>query len=234
MAKEAAVRAIEAVLFDLDGTLYDRDRLVTALVRDQYEAFSSELCEVGREHFVDSVLAMDDHGHGEKGSGYARVVRELDLPAALADRLVEHFWTHYDGYCELTADTRCTLQTLRSSGLKLGIITNGGVERQRCKIDALGLEPWFDVIVISEAEGVRKPDAEIFRRALERCGVEARAAVFVGDHPEADVEGARGAGLTAIWKAVSYWRVAADVPAVTRLSEILPMCGAVPSTRAAT
>ena len=170
----------EAVLFDLDGTLYDRDRLVAALVGDQYDAFSDELVGVTRERYVAAVLAMDAHGHGEKSAGYPRVVGDLGLEPPLADRLLEHFWAHYDDYCELSEDTRLTLQTLRSRGIKLGVVTNGGAERQRRKIAALGLEPWFDAVLISEAEGVRKPDAEIFsgerRDRIRKVGGEWRLA----------------------------------------------------------
>ncbi len=220
---------MEAVLFDLDGTRYDRDRLVSALVDDQYDAFAADLAGVSRSRFVAAVLAMDDHGYGEKTAGYERVVGSLGLPGRLADRLVAHFWSSYDGYCELADDTRVTLESLRGRGLKLGIVTNGSVARQRRKIEALGLEPWFDTIVISEAEGVRKPDAEIFRRALARCAVDVRAALFVGDHPEADIEGARNAGLMAVWKSVPYWRVDSGVPAVTRLSDLLPLVDAEPA-----
>jgi cytochrome c oxidase subunit I+III len=108
---------------------------------------------------------------------------------------------------------------------RLGVITNGGTDRQRAKLASLGLLSTFDVVLISEAEGVRKPSAEIFRRALRRCQVQADESVFVGDHPETDIEGARNAGLLPIWKHVSYWPlVTDDVPTVRRLVDILPIC----------
>jgi len=88
----------------------------------------------------------------------------------------------------------------------------------------LGLEHSFDAILVSEEEGVRKPDAEIFRRALARCGVDAREALFVGDHPVADVEGAHRAGLLAVWKHVPYWPpVIIAAPTIRDLSEVLPL-----------
>jgi putative hydrolase of the HAD superfamily len=232
VAEEAVVRPereagvpVEAVLFDLDGTLYDRDRLVRALLEEQYDAFSAELAGIARGQFVSAALTMDEHGYGDKSTGYPRLVHELGLPARLAERLVEYFWRRYDAFCELEDETRQTLETLKAHGLKLGIVTNGSVSMQTRKIEALGLEQWFDAIVISEAEGVRKPEAEIFQRAVARCSVARRAAVFVGDHPQIDVEGARDAGLRAIWKAVPYWRCVPGVPQVVRISEILSILG---------
>ncbi len=96
---------------------------------------------------------------------------------------------------------------------------------QRLQLAALGLADRFDVVLISEAEGVRKPDAEIFRRALDRCGVDASEAAFVGDHPNTDVVGARSAGLLPVWRYVPYWpAVAEDTLTVHQLVDILPIC----------
>ena len=55
--------------------------------------------------------------------------------------------------------------------------------------------PYFDEVIASAAVGYRKPFRAIFDIALERMGVDARDAVHVGDLPEADGEGALGAGI---------------------------------------
>jgi putative hydrolase of the HAD superfamily len=55
-------------------------------------------------------------------------------------------------------------------------------------------------ILISDAEGISKPDRQIFHRALDRLNTDPAQAVFVGDHPEVDVAGARAAGMRAIWR----------------------------------
>jgi putative hydrolase of the HAD superfamily len=216
---------IKAVFFDLDGTLYDRDVLVQELVADQHAAFAGELSGLSRERFISRVLEMDDHGYGDKALGYQQIVAEWGLELGLAHRLCDYFCSHYDRPCRLPTDTATTLQTLKAHDKRLGVITNGGTDRQRAKLASLGLLSTFDVVLISEAEGVRKPSAEIFRRALRRCQVQADESVFVGDHPETDIEGARNAGLLPIWKHVSYWPlVTDDVPTVRRLVDILPIC----------
>jgi putative hydrolase of the HAD superfamily len=218
---------IKAVLFDLDGTLYDRDRLAEALFAEQYDAFAGALPGLARERFLLDVHEMDDHGHGEKEPGYRRLVQAWGLEAGLAERLIEHFWSIYDKHLELPEDTSRTLRALRKRGLKLGVVTNGPGFRQRRKIAALGLADAFDAILVSEEEGVCKPEAELFRRALARCGVAPHEALFVGDHPIADVEGAHRAGLKAVWKAVPYWPpVIAEAPAIRQLSELLEFCDA--------
>lgn len=219
------VRAIKAVFFDLDGTLYDRDRLASELFEQQYALFAAELRDVSRERFIADVLAMDDHGHGPKEAGYRALVASWGLDAGLADRLLAHFREAYDRHCHLTEDVRYSLEELRRRGLKLAVITNGTSTMQRRKLGALGIEHFFAAILVSEDEGVRKPDAEIFRRALRRCGVAAHEAVFVGDHPVADVEGAQRAGLTAVWKFVPYWQPVIAATVIHDVSEVLSIPG---------
>jgi putative hydrolase of the HAD superfamily len=216
---------IKAVLFDLDGTLYDRDALVKDVATLQHAHFAADLPGITEPLFVRQVLEMDDHGYGDKAMGYQRLVAAWRLNVALAGRLCDDFWGRYDQTLVLPQDTAMTLQTLRAHGKRLGVITNGGTARQSAKLAALGLGGAFDVVLISEAEGVRKPHLPIFQRALERCGVAANEAVFVGDHPEADIEGARQAGLLPIWKFVPYWPLRTPgVMTIHRLSEILPIC----------
>ena len=100
----------------------------------------------------------------------------------------------------LFPDTAQTLACLRASGLKLGLITNGSIRMQSRKLQCLGLSPLFDTILISDAEGISKPDRQIFHRALDRLNTNPAQAVFVGDHPDVDVAGARAAGMQAIWR----------------------------------
>ena len=218
---------IKAVLFDLDGTLYDRDRLAEVLFVEQYDAFAVALRGIARERFLRDVHEMDEHGHGEKDPGYRRLVHEWGLEPALAECLIEHFWSVFDKHMELPQDTSDTLRALRSRGLKLGVVTNGPSQTQRRKIAVLGLEGSFDAVLVSEEEGVRTPEAELFRRALVHCGVAPHEALFVGDHPVADVAGAHQAGLKAVWKAVPYWApVVAEAPAIRQLSEVIALCEA--------
>jgi putative hydrolase of the HAD superfamily len=217
---------ITTVLFDLDGTLYDRDALVGALASEQYETFRPELAHVGRMAFVDRLIELDDHGYGSKEEAYRKIGEEWTLTDELQSRLVSHFWSAYDRHCELSPDTLHTLETLERRGMTLGVITNGASAAwQNRKIDVLGVRAFFDVVLVSETEGIRKPDPAIFLRAVERCSAKCGETVYVGDHPRVDVEGALSAGLIPVWKSVPYWQLTAPgVRKVERLSEILAFC----------
>ena len=72
-------------------------------------------------------------------------------------------------------------------------------------VQALGIEHYFETILVSEKEQCRKPEAVIFERALAQMGVDAETAVFVGDNPEADVRGAQKVGMRGVWKQTAHW-----------------------------
>jgi putative hydrolase of the HAD superfamily len=93
------------------------------------------------------------------------------------------------------------LEALRARGLVLGLVSNtmrtpGSTLRKL--LEKLRLLPCFTALTFSDEVGVRKPDPEIFARTLGALGVEAAAAVHVGDDSVLDVEGARAAGMRAI------------------------------------
>jgi putative hydrolase of the HAD superfamily len=196
----------KAVLFDLDGTLFDRDASFRELVHDQYDHFATELGGTPREVFVRRVVEMDAHGYVDKQVVYRDLALELHLSEATADRLFIHFRDAYASYSRCFPEVLSALAALRERGMKLAIITNGSTTMQEQKIGQLGLANLMDEVLISEREGIRKPDRKIFERALERLAVAPTEAWFVGDHPLADVQGAFEAGLTAVWRYMSHWQ----------------------------
>ena len=213
---------IRAVLFDLDGTLYDRDAAIQRVAADQYTVFEERLTHVGRRRFIDRYLELDGHGYQSRAVLYRQMTVEFGLDATLAADLELHFWDSYMRRCDVDDDTWTTLRTLKAAGKTLGIVTNGPTEWQLAKVRGLGFDGFFDVVLVSEAEGVQKPDPRIFQRALERCAAAPGEAMFVGDHPQIDVDGARAAGMLAVWKQVPYWTPTHDdVLTINRLSEIL-------------
>lgn len=114
---------------------------------------------------------------------------------AMANRFDEIFFDHLKPF----DDALATLETLRSRGHQLGLITNGPQWLQRRKIGNFGLEPYFDVIVIEGEFGRGKPHAAVFEHACAATGVEPAHAWHTGDNQYADIGGAQSAGVHAIW-----------------------------------
>ncbi|RPI55597.1 MAG: HAD family hydrolase [Acidobacteria bacterium] len=217
---------IQAVVFDLDGTLLDRRRSFERFVRHQWERFAHFLQTADQEQYVQTLIELDRDGYGPRKELFTDMVAQFDLPSGLAETLLNDYRAGFPSACLLFPDAAQTLSSLRAGGFKLGLITNGSVRMQSGKLKCLALEPAFDTVLISDAEGVSKPDPEIFRRALDRLDTMADRAVFVGDHPEVDVSGARGAGMKSVWRrdpAVSR-TVEADA-IIEELSDLLEVLG---------
>jgi putative hydrolase of the HAD superfamily len=214
-------KVIRAVFFDFDGTLYDRDAAIVRMAELQFEKFATQFPHLTQSTFVGRVVTLDNHGHARPMGFHHRLAEQLGFSPGVADELEAYFRSDYPRCCRIEEDTLATLKTLRDQGVRLGIITNGPEVWQRRKIDALRLGPLFDTIVISGAEGVDKPDPRIFALALDRCAVGATESIFVGDHPVADIEGAKNAGLFPVWARKDYWEVPEDIARIDRISEVL-------------
>lgn len=81
---------------------------------------------------------------------------------------------------------------------KLHIITNGFQEIQTKKLINSGIAHYFDQVIDSEMAGVKKPNPIIFNLGLNKAKVNASAALMIGDSLEADILGAKKAGLYAL------------------------------------
>jgi HAD superfamily hydrolase (TIGR01549 family) len=100
-------------------------------------------------------------------------------------------------------DALPTVRLLESRGYRLGIVSNtpwGTPEYMwENQINRFGLAGHFGVSVFSSGIGFKKPDSRIFQAALDRLGVPAARALFVGDDPQADIIGASRMGMRTAW-----------------------------------
>jgi putative hydrolase of the HAD superfamily len=202
---------VRAVLFDLDDTLFDHRHCTEASlrrVRALHECFRCRpFDEIARAH---GALLEQLHP--------AVMVGRVDVDAARIERFRRLFLavgvTAPDAQVRETAsayrqaylDARravdgaaTLLARLRERGAAIVIVSNNVLDEQREKLRHCGLDAWVDALVVSEEEGVSKPDPEIFRRALARVESDPAAAVMVGDSWAADIAGARAAGIRAVW-----------------------------------
>lgn len=122
------------------------------------------------------------------GLGIPREAAREAGRAMLAAHEADHMWTRID------PRTPEALDRLRRAGYRLGVVSNAD-GRMPEVIDTVGLRGYFEFVVDSHRVGVAKPDARIFRIAVERMGLVPGDCVYVGDLHAVDVVGSRGAGL---------------------------------------
>ena len=190
---------VKGILFDLDETLLNRKKSVESFIRDQYKRYQPYLAGVEEETYCSRFIELDNNGYTWKDRVYEKLVDENQLPLSSVE-LLDDYLLHFRQHCHPFPGMLEMLEALKTGGYRLGIITNGRTAFQLSNIRALGIEAYFNTIVISEQEGVKKPEKTIFQRALERIGLEAHEAVFVGDHLINDIKGAKDVGMKAIWK----------------------------------
>lgn len=186
-----------AILFGLDETLHDRAASLRAFLADQHARHFGN--QVSRDAFVATFLSLDAHGSLAKALLYPRLLQALELVGPGADALARDYDLHFCAHARPMPGLADILATLRARGFRLGIVSNGATAFQHRTIDALHLRDALDTILISEAEGLRKPDPRLFHLAAAQLEASPDQCLFVGDNPEADILGAIAAGMKAVW-----------------------------------
>ncbi|KYC39143.1 L-2-haloalkanoic acid dehalogenase [Scytonema hofmannii PCC 7110] len=212
---------ITAILFDLDGTLLDRETSLKQFISTQYSRLPA-LHHISKDNYISRFLELDCHGYVWKDKVYQNLVSEFSIETLSWQDLLQDYENEFLHSCIPFPNLHSTLITLKTQQYLLGIVTNGLGTFQRRTVQGLGIENYFETILISEVEGVRKPDPEIFYRALHKLGVTPEQSVFVGDHPTVDVLGAKNIGMKAIWKRDRHWTEPVEADAIVEDLGMLP------------
>ena len=189
---------VGGLLFDLDNTLHDRDKAFDRWAR----AFAAETLELRdraeREEAVAHLVAIDEGGDAAKRAVFEAVRARHPGVRLGAEEMIALFYAQRLEHMALDEDAARLLDALLGAGIPYGIVTNGPAEQQD-KLCRLGLDRLTPCIFVSGVFGADKPDPAIFLAAAQRLGVPAAKVLFVGDHPEKDVAGARSAGMRTAW-----------------------------------
>lgn len=216
---------IKAILFDLDGTLLNRDESLKIFVDKQYDRLSHFLGPVTRETYMTRFTQLDSRGYVWKDKVYQQLVEEFAITKISWEELLQDYLDEFKYSCVPFDNLLFMLEQLQKRKVQIGMITNGYGQFQMDNIRALGIESYFQVILISEREGMKKPDSPIFLRAAEKLGVLPSECIFIGDHPENDVQGAKNAGMVGIWKKDKQWTNVQAEYVIDDLMEIPALIG---------
>ena len=224
------------VFFDLDHTLWDFQTNSALVLKELFT--ETNLCCKGLD--FEEFYVVYNQVNDQKWALYRE--GKIDKYRLRKERFVDtllHFQieeSHLGEYFESQYTERSPLKTALMPGARevldylhakytLAIITNGFTDVQMTKLKSAGIEKYFKAVVTSEMAGANKPEARIFVSALKKTQCCRQEAVMVGDHPEADIAGARNAGIDQIWynygNQKAGTRPTYEITALSELTKIL-------------
>ncbi len=189
---------ITTVVFDLDDTLYDE----LEYYRSGFRAIARFLAKVSATPCSDDVSASlwKHFTRGNRTRTFNAALDDLGIAydQAMIAQLIEVYRSHRPTL-ELPADSRRTLDTLKNS-YTLAMLTDGYLPAQRLKVQALGIEHYFEAIVYTEALGRAfwKPSPVGFERLIETLDVTPEQMVYVGDNETKDFIGPNKLGMLTV------------------------------------
>jgi putative hydrolase of the HAD superfamily len=206
---------IKAVLFDMFDTLMiiEKDHeFYTPSIKRMYNYLCSQGIDVSFEKFENTYIHERDKLFAQSDLTYeephfnVRVVATLkalgynyDVSNPIISSATGEFCEEFMKYVRIDAEAESTLKKLKRT-YRLGMISNFAIPECVLKLLKAGkIDELFDVIVISGAVNRRKPHEEIFRSTLKLMNLKAYEAVFVGDTIDADIEGAKAVGMSAVY-----------------------------------
>lgn len=211
---------IDAVLFDLDGTVVDTIPHILA-------SFRHATADVLGESLPDDELMH------HVGIPLAQQMRLFTGDEGIAERLLvsyrEHNQRTHDEMARLYPNTRSVLEMLYGAGLPMGIVTSKGRVMADRAIALFGLERYFRVVVTADDTAAHKPDPLPVVTGAEALGFSPLRAVYVGDSPM-DVEAGNSAGaytIAAAWGVASRERleVASPCAMIDDIAELPTLLG---------
>lgn len=195
----------EWVLLDADGTLFDYETAEAyALASTLHDVGLAADAEVTAAYQRINLELWRAFERGEITSTTIRVERFVRLLDELdeahdAEQLADAYIGHLAESAHLldgAADATASL----ADRFRLALITNGLADVQRSRLARSGLEPHFEVVVISDEVGASKPSAAYFDAAFEVMGrPDPARCLVVGDNAVADIGGGAAYGCHTCW-----------------------------------
>ena len=184
--------SIKIVAFDVDQTLINE----SFSLRRRWEEALGKFSHLS-DRLAGTFLSIFD----AQGPGYKKHLNDALLELNLHDDHIQPIINLfkstksreerlYEGVTEM-------LVFLKKKGFRIGIITDGLKDYQEHRLKVAGIYDFFDFFYYGDAH--QKPDPAFFRRCIEDEGIEPCELLYIGNHLDKDIEGARAVGAKACW-----------------------------------
>ena len=198
------IEPVRALLLDAGNTLVFLDHAAIAEVaaREGVRVDPAALARVegvAKRRYEALMASGVSHAEGW-GLYLVTLLEEAGVERARAEALVAPLRAAHDAFNlwrRVPDGLIDALARVRAHGVRVAVVSNSE-GMLPALFERVGLAEHIELVVDSHHEGVRKPDPELFRRALARMGVDAKDAIYLGDIPGVDVVGANAAGIRAV------------------------------------
>jgi 2-haloalkanoic acid dehalogenase type II len=209
-------RPIEAVMFDLGGTLIHFEGawpdLMETANRELLKNLLEQEIKLEEEVFLYKFRQRLAEYYVQRESEFieyttAQILQSLLVEMGHADITIEklrpalkRLYAVSQAQWKTESDTRSTLEALKKSGVRMGIVSNASDDDDvQTLVDNAGIRPYFDFVLSSAACGIRKPNPDIFQIGLDNWNLPPDHTAMVGDTLGADILGANNAGIYSVW-----------------------------------
>ena len=216
--KESALafHEVRGIAFDLDDTLFCRQRAFRSLMMEWIDTKDS----------LAEIIRRDQQGYGDRNAFFAWLA-ESHFPDTTGNALEAQFIRELPKHISLQKSSLQVLNALKNRAYPIALLTNGGSTLQRAKLQSTGLLPCFEKshILISEELEQGKPHPSAFLALSQVMNLPARQILYVGDHLANDIEGSQKAGMQSTWMRRER-SIPEELPArvfvIDTLEELLP------------
>ncbi|MGE4586025.1 MAG: YjjG family noncanonical pyrimidine nucleotidase [Mangrovibacterium sp.] len=240
----ALFRKYDHIFFDLDNTLWDFDRNARLALEETFYSIGTPALLPAFEHFYAFFIKVNHRlweAYRKKKITQQLLIRErfaqtlghFGLNGTDPENLNAYYLQQMPAYSHLVEGAEETLIYLQAQGYHLHVITNGLRSVQQSKLVNSKLNRFIEKLICSEDAGTPKPDKAIFRHALKNCNARKNRSLMIGDNWETDIEGARQAGINAVYflkntclpestpNHILPWQVSGAVPRIRELTELI-------------
>jgi HAD superfamily hydrolase (TIGR01549 family) len=207
---------LSVILFDLGFTLINFEGDFHKAMHESYVALADSLidsgCPLNKWEFAKRFDDVISEYYRSRAVDLIERPVEESLRKTLTDFSINHLtettlqdavkamYIYTESWWKIEPDTHATLTQLKNMGYRLGLISNASNPPDLNRlIDNHKLRDYFEIIVISGDEGIRKPDPRIFINTLNKLGVKPENAIMVGDTLNADILGAQKTRMHSVW-----------------------------------
>ncbi|KNY26277.1 HAD family hydrolase [Pseudobacteroides cellulosolvens] len=187
---------IDAIIFDLDGTLADTIPLTIYALKKAVLELS------GKEYKDEEIL-------NEFGPVDTEIIKKLldyKHDDIAPDVYIKHFESSFNDFVKPIEGIERLLKFISSNDIKLGLFTGRGRRATGIIVEKLGLNEMFNILITGDDTRKHKPDPEGILKALDLLSADKQSSYYVGDF-DVDIYASRAAGVNSV---LALWASSGD------------------------